>query len=287
MHDFVVCKCWNMDELVVFKIHFVEKFEHILLMFAIHLFPFLSQSSRQHFGEIWTCASRDTTNCNTISVVLLINDVDDYSKPWVLHGRYSNYIVPVHEFSAILLVLVLCNGCCCILTHCLRVDVGRASSFDNMQKCGQGMGSVVIADNLRYGENASLWNMESLSVNTSFIKRFVPIFISHVLGTIGRSNAYSFLLPLTQCLMLLGQNQNSCYTLLVKQDVFFLPLYVGVGIPYLLVLTLALHGVFVLAYMTQHLLAELGAILQCAIVKKGNQSLAPMWCGHTMICKIQ
>jgi hypothetical protein len=64
-------------------------------------------------------------------------------------------------------------------------------------------------------------------------------------------------------------------------------LYVGVGIPYLSVLTLALHGVFVLAYMTQHLLAELGAILQCAIVKKGNQSLAPMWCGHTMICKIQ
>jgi hypothetical protein len=157
-----------------------------------------------------------------ISVVLLINDVDDYSKPWVLHGRYSNYIVPVHEFSAILLVLVLCNGCCCILTHCLRVDVGRASSFDDMQKCGQGMGSVVIADNLRYGENASLWNMESLSVNTSFIKRFVPIFISHVLGTTGRSNAYSFLLPLTQCLMLLGHNRNSCYTLLVKQDVFFL-----------------------------------------------------------------
>ena len=54
---------------------------------------------------------------------------------------------------------------------------------------------------------------------------------------------------------------------------------------FLSVPTLALHGVHVLAYMTQHLLVELGAILQCATVKKGNQSLTPTCCGHIMICK--
>ena len=68
-------------------------------------------------------------------------------------------------------------------------------------------------------------------------------------------------MPLTQRLMSLGQNQNSYSTLLVERNFFLSPLYIGVGVPCLLLPTLELHIVFVMACNAQHRLAELGGNL--------------------------
>jgi hypothetical protein len=68
------------------------------------------------------------------------------------------------------------------------------------------------------------------------------------------------LFPLIQRLMSSGQNQNLYSTLLVERYSFFNPLYVGAGVPCLPVPILELHKVYVLACITQHLLAELAGI---------------------------
>jgi hypothetical protein len=78
-----------------------------------------------------------------------------------------------------------------------------------------------------------------------------------VLGSIGQSNTYFFLLPLTQRLMSSGQNQNSYSTLLGKRNSFLSPLYVGACVSCFPVPTLALHIVHVMVCSAQHRLAEL------------------------------
>lgn len=68
--------------------------------------------------------------------------------------------------------------------------------------------------------------------NIVFILLFIlfiyfPIFLFHMLGTIGQSNAYLFLLSFTKHLMSLEQNQKSYSILLMEHDCFLSPLYVG------------------------------------------------------------
>ena len=69
-----------------------------------------------------------------------------------------------------------------------------------------------------------------------------------------------FWLPLTQHLMLSKKTQNSYFILLVEQDSFFIPLYVGAWMPFFIVLTLTLHKVPMLACIAQHILVEMGEI---------------------------
>ena len=126
------------------------------------------------------------------------------------------------------------------------------------------MGRVAIVENLQRGDNASLcysWNLASSSAKTSSLDRLVLIFSGHMLGTIGQSNTYFFLLPLTQRLMSLWKNQNLYSTLLGERKFFLSPLYVGAGMSYLPVPTLALHIVHVMACSVQHCLANLGGNL--------------------------
>ena len=52
-------------------IHIAHKTNHIIKMFAIDPVPFLSQSLRCHFREIWTCAMRDVAICNTLYDIFL------------------------------------------------------------------------------------------------------------------------------------------------------------------------------------------------------------------------
>ena len=122
-------------------------------------------------------------------------------------------------------------------------------------------------ENLWRGERVSLccnWNPSSSRANNSCLERLVPIFAGHMLGTTCQSSTYSFVLPLTQRLMPSGQNQNLYFILLVERYSFFNPLYVGVGMPFLPFLTLALHKVPILACIAQHLLAKLdGNIVIC------------------------
>ena len=61
--------------------------------------------------------------------------------------------------------------------------------------------------------------------------------------------------------MLLGQNQNSYFTLLGERNSILSPLYVGAGVSCLLLPTLALHIVHVMACNAQHRLAQLGVNL--------------------------
>ena len=67
--------------------------------------------------------------------------------------------------------------------------------------------------------------------------------------------------------MLLGQNQNSYFTLLVERNIFLSPLYVDVGVSCLLLPTLTLHIVLVMACNAQHRLAELGGNLTMCQLK--------------------
>ena len=122
---------------------------------------------------------------------------------------------------------------------------------------------VAIVKSLQWGESASLccnWNPATSSINTSFLNILMPIFIGHVLGTISQSNTH-FFSQFTQHLMSSRQNQYSYTTLLVKRN-FFIPLYIGVGVPCFLVSTLALHKIPVLTCNAQHFfLAKLGGNL--------------------------
>jgi hypothetical protein len=65
-----------MNELVTIIIHFAQKSKHIIKMFKIHPFLFISQRLRGHFGEVKACAMRHVANCDTICDVLLRDDVD-------------------------------------------------------------------------------------------------------------------------------------------------------------------------------------------------------------------
>ena len=175
------------------------------------------------------------SNCDTIFDVIFGDDVEQDSKSWIRNGNYSNHIVTVHESNALPFVFVICHRCFQIAAHSLsKPESWMNTWFQWYTKFVQGKRSVAIVESLRRGERTSLccnWNPTSSSANTSCLEILVPIFTCNVLGTIGQSNTYFFLLSLTQCLMSSGQNQNSYSTLLVERYYFFNPLYVGAGVP--------------------------------------------------------
>ena len=141
------------------------------------------------------------------------------------------------------------------------MDVWILLGGGGAQICDWGMGRDTFVESLWQGGNAFLycnWNPTFSSANTSSFNTLVPIFTSQVLGTIGQSNTYFFLLPLTQHLMLLGQNQNSCSTFLVERNYLFGPLFIGACVPCLPLPTLALQDVHEMSCIAQHQLVELG-----------------------------
>ena len=83
LHDLVIGICWSMNELVVVKIHLGQKLELIVQVFAIHQFPFLSQTYRSQFDKVQVCVLWDFINCDTLGVILQGDDVDEHSKPWI------------------------------------------------------------------------------------------------------------------------------------------------------------------------------------------------------------
>ena len=240
-----------MNELVTLVIHFAQKSKHIIKMFTIHPFSFLSQCMRGHFRKIWACAMRDVANCDMVGDILFGDYVDYHTKARIWNGSDPNHIVTLHKSNALHLFLWSASGAVGLRHTVLpNLNVGWASGFGGIEKCERGMGRVAIVESLRRGDNASLccsWNPTSSSAKTSSLDRLVPIFTGHVLGTIGQSNTYFFLLPLTQRLMSSGQNQNSYSTLLGERNSFLSPLYVGAGVPCFPVPTLALHIVPVMA----------------------------------------
>lgn len=67
-------------------------------------------------------------------------------------------MVSVHESIAFPFVFMICRWCYWILTHCFEnLEVGWESGFGGTQKCGQGMESVNIVENVQLGESASLY----------------------------------------------------------------------------------------------------------------------------------
>ena len=249
-------------------------------MFAIHPFPFLSQCMRGHFCEIWAYAMRDVVNCDMIYDIFLGDklNVDYHSKAWIWNGSDPNHIVTVHESRALTFVFVIRRWCCWFATHYLpkpecRMGVWFWWHIKMRAKDGEGLWLLKA-----YDEGTMLrslccsWNPTFSSVKTFFLDRLVPIFTSHVLDTIGQSNTYFFLLPFTQCLMSSGKNQDSYSTLLGERNSFLSLLYIGIGVPCLLVPTLTLHIVPIMACSVQHRLA----ILQCVTWKQDNQSLTRM-----------
>jgi hypothetical protein len=55
-------------------------------VFAVHPFPFLSQSLKGHFGEVWARALWDVANYSTICKVCLADVVDYHSKSMIWMG---------------------------------------------------------------------------------------------------------------------------------------------------------------------------------------------------------
>ena len=83
--------------LVTLVVHLAQEPKHIIKMFAIHPFSFLSQCMIEHFCKIWTCAMRDVANCDTIYDIHFGDNVDYHSKARVWNGSNPNHIVIVHE----------------------------------------------------------------------------------------------------------------------------------------------------------------------------------------------
>ena len=109
-----------MNELVPLIIHLAQKSKHIMKMFAINAFPFLSQCMRGYFCEIWACAMWDIAKCDKVCDILLENNIHYHSKVWIWNGSDPNHIVTIHESNALLFVFVICHRCCWIAMHCLR-----------------------------------------------------------------------------------------------------------------------------------------------------------------------
>ena len=108
-----------MNELITLIIHIAQKSKHIIKMFAIHPFPFISQRMRGHFREVRACAMRDVANCDTVCNILFGDNVDYHSKSWIWNGSDPNYKVTVYEFGALPFVFVIRRRCYWIATHCL------------------------------------------------------------------------------------------------------------------------------------------------------------------------
>ena len=163
--------------------------------------------------------------------------------------------------------------------------------LSGMQKCDQVVGSVVFVESLWQGENASLcytWNPTSSSAKISSIEIGTYLHWPSV-GYYRPSNTSFFLLPLTQHLMLLWQNQNSSSTLMVEQNSFFIPLYVEARVPCLLVPTLRhyINSMYLLA-SSNIFWRNRVAILQCMTLGKRAINLQHQ-CGMSRIvlCKIK
>lgn len=153
-------------------------------MFAIVLFPSLSQSLRGHICEIWARAMRNVINCVMVGVFLPKGDFDYHFESMIWNGSDANYIVIVYESNNLPFVVVIGCGCCWHMG--MRTWIGS-----------------VILQSLRHGEKAffySNWNLTSLSANISSFERLVPIFTGHLLVTIGHCSTYFFLPPLTMML---------------------------------------------------------------------------------------
>jgi hypothetical protein len=96
-----------MNELVTLVIHLSQISKHIIKMFTIHSFSFLSQCMRGHFHEIRTCAIRDVVNCDMVCDIMVGNNVDYHSKARIWNGSDPNHIVTLHESSALPFVFVI------------------------------------------------------------------------------------------------------------------------------------------------------------------------------------
>ena len=118
-HDLVVGICRCINELITLIIHLAQKSKHIIKMFAIHPFPFLSQCMRGHFCEVWAYAMRDVGNCDTVCDILHGDKADYHSKAWIWNGSDPNHKVTIHESGALTFVFVIRRRCCWIATHCL------------------------------------------------------------------------------------------------------------------------------------------------------------------------
>jgi hypothetical protein len=237
-------------------------------MFAIHQFPFISQCLRGHFHEVWTRAMRVVANCDAVCDIHFGDNVDYHSIVWIWNGNDTNHIMTVHESNAISFVFMICSRCCWIMTHCLsklecRVDI--QVQWHTKMRANDRKGWYCWKPSTRGQCLPLLWlKFGVLQCQHLLSWKLTHIFTGQVLGTVDQSNTYFFLLPLAQRLMSSGQNQNSYSTLLVDRNCFLSPLYVGAGVSYLLLPTLALHIVLVMAYNAQHCLAELGGNLQIA-----------------------
>ena len=108
--------------------------------------------------------------------------------------------------------------------------------------------------------------------------RLVPTFTNHVVGTICQSCTCLLLLPLTQRLMSLRQNQNSFSTSLVERYYFFIPLYVGARcLVYYFRLWHCIQFMYWLA-LPNIVWQSWVVFMQCATRKQDNQS--PTWMSY-------
>lgn len=107
-----------MNELVTLVIHLIQKPQHIIKMFTIHPFSFLSQCMRRDFCEIRACAMRDVANYDMVGDILFGDNVDYHSKARIWNGSDPNHIVTFHKFGALPFVFVIRQRCCRIMTHC-------------------------------------------------------------------------------------------------------------------------------------------------------------------------
>ena len=153
--------------------------------------------------------------------------------PWVQHS-------PIF-FSNMLSVLISCD-----VWSSWTWKLDECSSLVENGSTTKGLGVWQTVKSLWQGKGAFLcynWNMTFSSTNNSSLKRLVPIFTSHVMGTTCQSNMYFFLLPLIQHLVLLRQSQFLYSTLLVEWYAFFLPLCTEARVPCFQVPALALYKV--------------------------------------------
>ena len=170
-------------------------------MFAVHPFRFLSQSMRGHFCDVPACAMWDIVNCDRVGVVFLGDNVDYHSEYGIWNGNASNHVVILHESNALSFAFVIQWGCSWIAMHYPWEPWSWVGTIvQGKEKWDRRIGSVVIVENPRCGARASLccnWNPASVNANTSSFERLIPIFNGYVLGTMGQSTTYFFLLPFT------------------------------------------------------------------------------------------
>ena len=73
LHNFIVGKCWSMHDFIIVIIPLGHKSKHIIKIFAIHPFPFLSQILRSYFRDVWTCTMLLDVTWYTMSSLKMID----------------------------------------------------------------------------------------------------------------------------------------------------------------------------------------------------------------------